>query len=194
MITEREAKHRVLAQWNDWPAKTGTESDHQAFYQWLTEYHPEALTFHAKVDKRHLVKFWVKAQAAYTARSSLPERRQFGDRRVTAHRRLAIQAATTERRVQDERRQIEDRRRTTLLSAKIIYNDGRSVLSCTIRDLSSGGAKLQFGMTPTCPNQIVLDFGQGRVYHCEVAYRAGDTIGVHFLDSSLPSEAAGTEQ
>ncbi len=117
------------------------------------------------------------------------DRRQFGNRRVARDRRIEEAPARAERRASDERRQLEDRRRRTLLSAKVIYNDRQSTLSCTVRDLSVGGAKLIFGVMPTCPNTFELDLGEGRVHLCEVAYREADTIGVHFLDAEVESGA-----
>ncbi len=47
MITQREAKRQILAQWDEWPAKTGSKSegDKHAFYTWLQGHHPELLDF-----------------------------------------------------------------------------------------------------------------------------------------------------
>ncbi len=121
------------------------------------------------------------------------DRRQNKDRRVILHRRVGKIPATTERRAGEERRQIIDRRRRTLLAAKVIYNDHQSVLNCTVRDLSQNGAKLIFGVVPTCPKTFDLMFGDGRAHRCEVAYRDGNTIGVHFLDVEPTPEAAAAD-
>ena len=121
------------------------------------------------------------------------DRRQNRDRRVKLHRRMKKIPATEERRAGEERRQIVDRRRRTLLSAKVIYNNHQSVLSCTCRDLSEQGAKLIFGVVPTCPNTFELVFGDGHIHRCEVAYRDGTTIGVHFLDVAPTPNATAPE-
>ncbi len=121
------------------------------------------------------------------------DRRRNKDRRVKLHRRVKEILATVERRAGEERRQIVDRRRRTLLSAKVIYNNNQSVLNCTCRDLSEHGAKLIFGVVPTCPNTFDLVFGHGQAHRCEVAYRDGTTLGVHFLDVDPTPEAAAPE-
>lgn len=122
------------------------------------------------------------------------DRRQNKNRRVEPDRRVDEIPATEDRRAGEERRQIADRRRRTLLSAKVIYNKQQSVLSCTVRDLSENGAKLIFGVMPTCPKTFELVFGDGRARQCEIAYRAGNTIGVHFLDVAPTPQSAATDE
>lgn len=110
------------------------------------------------------------------------DRRQNDERRTTADRRLEDMPAADDRRVDTERRSSADRRRRTLLSAKIVYNDKKSILNCTVRNLSEHGARLIFGVTPMCPNTFELDLGGGRVHPCRIAYRVGPIMGVRFLD------------
>jgi hypothetical protein len=80
----------------------------------------------------------------------------------------------------DRRRERAPRRRT-LLSGKIVYNESRSVQNCTVRDMSTTGAKLVFGIVPNCPRVIDLVLHNGVVRHCEVVYRRETTMGVRFL-------------
>jgi len=81
----------------------------------------------------------------------------------------------------EERRADRAIRRRTLLSAKIVFNTGQTVLNCTIRDLSETGAKLVFGVVPSCPRVFDLVMSSGTVRRCEVAYRREYTLGVRFL-------------
>jgi len=111
------------------------------------------------------------------------DRRKDGERRGDEDRRVEDAQAGAERREGVERRSASDRRRRTLLSAKIIYNDRKSIMSCTVRNLSQNGARLIFGVTPICPSFFTLDLGDGQIHRCEVAYRVGPIIGVHFLDT-----------
>lgn len=194
MITQRDAKQRVLALWDDWPAKTGGASNPKAFFQWLSDHHPEAVSFEADGDKGLLVEFWVKTRALATVRRDRPEPRPTEEHEVVGATTPTVEPRTGEDSGHGEPHHERDLRRTTLLSAKVIYNDRQSVLSCTVRDLSSGGAKLLFAATPTCPNQILLDLGQDREHRCEVVYRTGTMIGVRFLDGEGDAGAEGAEQ
>jgi hypothetical protein len=72
-------------------------------------------------------------------------------------------------------------RRRTLLSAKIVFHDRQAVLNCMIRDMSENGAKLIFGVVPSCPKSFDLVMSSGAVRRCEIAYRRENTIGVRFL-------------
>jgi hypothetical protein len=80
-----------------------------------------------------------------------------------------------------DRRKERAPRRRTLLSGKIVYNESRSVQNCTVRDMSTTGAKLVFGIVPNCPRVIDLMMHNGVVRHCEVVYRRETTMGVRFL-------------
>ena len=64
MITQREAKRQILTQWDEWPAKTGSESEAEkhAFYTWLQSHHPTLLRFPGDGDKWEVVKVWLRGR------------------------------------------------------------------------------------------------------------------------------------
>jgi hypothetical protein len=72
-------------------------------------------------------------------------------------------------------------RRRTLKGGKIVVNDGFSTFTCTIRNLSETGAKLQLSSVIGIPERFVLKLDDGRDYPCEVAWRTETEIGVKFV-------------
>jgi hypothetical protein len=76
------------------------------------------------------------------------------------------------------------RRQRVLKKGLILFNDGRSSLSCQILDMSDIGAKLLPIDVFSCPGEFVLKPQSGEHYHCEVMWRRGDRIGVRFLPQS----------
>jgi len=71
-------------------------------------------------------------------------------------------ATETSRRGQD--------RRTILKGAKVVFNNGRGVLVCRVRDLSPGGARLEFPPRQTLPDTFELHVaGQAELNHRESA-------------------------
>jgi 4-hydroxy-tetrahydrodipicolinate synthase len=91
----------------------------------------------------------------------------------------------------DERRLA--RRHRTLRSGRIIFNNGFSVLTCTVRDLSDTGAQLQFSSLVGIPHEFELAMDaapQGRM--CRVAWRKEGRMGVAFIDGAAVSGASAT--
>jgi hypothetical protein len=79
----------------------------------------------------------------------------------------------------DERRRVS--RYRTLKSGKIVVHAGRSVVDCTVRNLSTNGALLIVASLAGIPEkfELVLDAtGEHRV--CRVAWRGEDRLGVAF--------------
>ncbi len=74
-----------------------------------------------------------------------------------------------------------ERRSRTLKTARIVFNLGRSVFDCTIRNLSPSGALIQVQSVVGIPEQfeIVIDDGAAR-RPCNVRWRTGRLMGVHF--------------
>jgi PilZ domain len=71
----------------------------------------------------------------------------------------------------------------TLKAGKIIFNRGASVLDCTVRDISSGGARLEVGQPVRTPGDFVLEFtvgGEVRRYPCAITWRRKSEVGVIF--------------
>jgi hypothetical protein len=82
-----------------------------------------------------------------------------------------------------ERRQ--EPRRQTRIPARVLI-DG-SARPCIIADISSMGARLEFGLSSIeLPQKFVLDMTQdGSVLRlCEVRHRTGITAGVQFIPAS----------
>jgi hypothetical protein len=73
----------------------------------------------------------------------------------------------------------------TFKAGKIIFNNGASVLDCTVRDVSSGGARLQVGQPVRTPSDFVLEFAFGdevRRLPCAVTWRRKTELGVAFKE------------
>jgi PAS domain S-box-containing protein len=72
-------------------------------------------------------------------------------------------------------------RRRTFKGGKLSFNNETSLMDCIVRDLSDGGAKLQFESHFDCPRFTTLRFSDGTSYECEVRRFANKTMGVKFL-------------
>lgn len=72
-------------------------------------------------------------------------------------------------------------RRNTMIVATIVYDGGRSRLDCVVRNLSEGGAKLEFATVRGIPNNFDLMVPGHRPQPCRVAWRALKEMGVQFL-------------
>jgi len=79
----------------------------------------------------------------------------------------------------EERRQFP--RHRTLKSGRIVVQSGRSVLDCTVRNLSASGALLVVKNLTSIPEkfELVLETS-GEHYRCRVAWRRDDRLGVEF--------------
>jgi PilZ domain len=79
----------------------------------------------------------------------------------------------------EERR--ESRRARTLRGGKILFNDRRSVLDCTIRNLSSEGARLQVeSLVGVSPEFELLIDGEVAPRPCRLVWQSHDRAGVAF--------------
>lgn len=72
-------------------------------------------------------------------------------------------------------------RRNTMIVATIIYDNGKTRLDCVIRNLSDGGAKLEFATVRGIPQSFDLLVPGHRPQHCRVAWRALKEMGVQFV-------------
>jgi hypothetical protein len=74
-----------------------------------------------------------------------------------------------------ERRKSE--RGRTLKSARIIFNDRRSVINCTVRNMSASGALLALPTVVGIPNQfeLAMEFG---FRSAQVVWKTDRTLGV----------------
>ncbi len=80
----------------------------------------------------------------------------------------------------EEHRTIQ--RRRSLLSAKISFNNSGSTLSCIVRDISDGGARLQFEIPKDVPAEFDLILtDRNQKFASKVAWRRGNLVGVQFV-------------
>jgi hypothetical protein len=93
----------------------------------------------------------------------------------------------------------EDRRdvqRTRVLrNAKIIVPRKSPVISCTVQNITSGGACLKLAHTFGVPDTFELTFEHGRTRRaCRVVWRTNDKLGVSFADeqtAAVPTDGRG---
>jgi hypothetical protein len=71
-------------------------------------------------------------------------------------------------------------RRKTLKGGRIIFNAGRSTIDCSIRDLSSKGARLLVTSVVGIPNTFDLSISGTDRQPCRVVWRALKELGVEF--------------
>ena len=71
-------------------------------------------------------------------------------------------------------------RRTTLKGGRVAFNAGRSTVDCTVRNLSSKGAKLQVTSVFGIPDTFDLLLDGHRRQPCRVVWRTLKELGVLF--------------
>ncbi|MEZ5831895.1 MAG: PilZ domain-containing protein [Dongiaceae bacterium] len=73
-------------------------------------------------------------------------------------------------------------RRTVLKGAKVVFNDGKGVLVCRVRDLSPGGARLEFPPRQTVPDVFELHVAGQPVRKCQRRWTQNNIVGVQFVE------------
>jgi hypothetical protein len=87
----------------------------------------------------------------------------------------------------DEQR-ISNRRRT-LKEGRVILSDS-TLLDCTIRDMSEGGARIQFGGLTNLPREFrLLLVSSNTVVPVGLAWQRGEFAGVYFTGPEEPAPA-----
>jgi hypothetical protein len=67
--------------------------------------------------------------------------------------------------------------------ARLLFVDKPCLVECTIRDISEDGALLRLRMPVALPPLVLLwERGTGAMHECQVRWRKGDIVGVHFTD------------
>jgi len=80
----------------------------------------------------------------------------------------------------DERR--KKRRQRTFKAGKIVFNDQRSVLDCTARDVTNEGACLALGSAGGLPDTFDLLIPVDSFKRsCRVVWKSSDRVGVKFV-------------
>ena len=78
-------------------------------------------------------------------------------------------------------------RRRTLKEGKVILTD-TTVMDCRIRDLSDGGARLEFGGLTNLPKEFrLLIVGTNMVVPAALAWQRGQFVGVYFTGPGQPA-------
>jgi hypothetical protein len=79
--------------------------------------------------------------------------------------------------------QRKDSRHRTLKTGRIVFNQRRSVVDCTVRNLSSTGACLDVPSTVGIPEAFELIIGSDDMARsCRIAWRTERRIGVRFSE------------
>ena len=82
-------------------------------------------------------------------------------------------------------------RHRVLKAAKIISTDNKSVIDCTIRNLSETGAQVVIERTIAMPDMFQFFMASGdTIRDAEVAWKHGDRMGVKFTGESRPAPHA----
>ena len=85
-------------------------------------------------------------------------------------------------------------RHRTLKAGLIVFNDGRSTISCIVRNMSDSGALLKVQISAGIPDSFTLRFDQKSV-GCVVVRRTLTELGVRFADDDLsPRQAFSTSK
>lgn len=96
--------------------------------------------------------------------------------------------------MQEERHKEERRqkfRRRCLLGARVIFNNRRSTITCTVKNLSGTGALLSFGETKDIPDtlEILLD-KRSTLAAASVVWRSERQLGIAFTDDQTSADFA----
>ena len=89
---------------------------------------------------------------------------------------------------ESENRRTQQRLRT-LKGAHISYNGGFSAAECTVRNLSEGGALLEFPGIIALPSEFTLHVSsEFKSWPCKVAWRSGMRVGVSFTGPAVEKQ------
>lgn len=83
-----------------------------------------------------------------------------------------------------EERRVSARRRV-LKGAHIVFSEGRSTITCIVRNLSTTGALLRVESVIGVPPHFVLSLDDGTRYRCKMVHCSGAEIGVKFTQGDL---------
>ena len=81
-----------------------------------------------------------------------------------------------------------DPRRRTLLTGQVVFKYRNTILDCTIRDVSEGGALLRFRSVVQLPDLFELHLNRGGALLCEPVRHLGDAVAVRVLRRIVQDE------
>ncbi|MFD0917350.1 PilZ domain-containing protein [Pseudahrensia aquimaris] len=77
-------------------------------------------------------------------------------------------------------------RREVIRSAKISVDGDNDIMDCTIRDISTGGARISVARPADLPNSFMLICrADDMVARCQVAWRRGHEMGLRFVRKGM---------
>lgn len=80
----------------------------------------------------------------------------------------------------------EQFRRTVIKGARIIFNDQQSTLTCRVRDMTVGGARLDLPTQQLLPHEFDLHVsGSAAPQRCGLRWAQGTLVGVSFLPDAV---------
>ena len=83
-------------------------------------------------------------------------------------------------------------RRRVLKAAQIVYDGGRTVVECMIRDISDTGAKIDTEVALALPGAFAIVLPDGVKRSASVVWQKANLLGIHFADAAAPRpQAAG---
>src|SRR5262249_42880559 len=81
-------------------------------------------------------------------------------------------------------------RQKSFLRGTLTFNDRRTVVDCTIRDISPFGARLTFAAAVQTPDAVDLHIPQkDQTLRCHVIWRHGQEVGVAFAQAQQEDHA-----
>ena len=79
----------------------------------------------------------------------------------------------------------EQFRRTVLKGARIIFNERQSILNCRVRDMTTGGARLDLSTQQLLPHEFELQVSGNPMRRCGLRWAHGNFVGVRFLPDAV---------
>ena len=80
-----------------------------------------------------------------------------------------------------------------LLRARIIFNNRNSTIDCTIKNISSTGAKIELSNCASVPAEFDLEVPQrGRTYRARIVWRDASAVGVTFFEDAAAKQPVET--
>lgn len=87
-----------------------------------------------------------------------------------------------------------DERVRAFLRARIMFNNNSSSIDCTVKNISSSGAKIEISSVLSVPSEFDLEVPQkGRTYRARLMWRDANFVGVQFVEKdAVDAEQLGS--
>jgi hypothetical protein len=82
-------------------------------------------------------------------------------------------------------------RRRVLKAAQLVYDGGRTVVECMIRDISDTGAKIDTEVALALPGTFAIVLPDGVKRPASIVWKKANLLGIHFADAAPPRPQAG---